>query len=99
MMRVFLDATCWVAAAGSRSGGSARIIQLAIDGRLKLLTTLQILQETEANIPRLKDPGEALLRFRDSLTSLGGALDVINAPTPDEERRWLGLTAEKDLHV
>jgi hypothetical protein len=29
MKRVFLDATCWVAAAGSPDGGSALILKLA----------------------------------------------------------------------
>jgi predicted nucleic acid-binding protein len=50
MRRVFLDATCWVAAAGRPEGGSAKILLLAREGRLVIVTTQFVLQESERNI-------------------------------------------------
>ena len=49
-MRVFLDATCWVAAAGKSTGGSAEILRLAREGRLRIVATPMVLEEAEDNI-------------------------------------------------
>lgn len=50
MKRVFLDATCWVAAAGSETGGSSAILLLAQAFLLVLVTSRAVLQEAEQNI-------------------------------------------------
>jgi hypothetical protein len=50
MRRVFLDATCWVAAAGRPEGGSAKILLLAREGRLVIVTTQFVHQERGRSI-------------------------------------------------
>ena len=61
-VRVFLDASCWVAAAGSPEGGSAMIIRLSQAGFVKILATRRILLEAERNVGE-KMGEEALSRF------------------------------------
>ena len=95
-MRVFLDATCWVAAAGSPAGGSAEIVRQAQAGKLRLVTTLRVLEEAERNIHRAFDPA-ALLRFYAWLGSL--PLEVVDPTTPAEEAQWQEVTVDKDRHV
>jgi len=52
-VRVFLDASCWIAAAGSPTGGSAMILKLARAGHLKVVATKEILWEPECHsLPR-----------------------------------------------
>jgi predicted nucleic acid-binding protein len=96
MKRVFLDATCWMAAAGSPNGGSAQILKLARQGRLRLLATARVLQEAEENIQEAWG-GEELGRFYRDVADL--ELELIEPTTPDEEATWQPLTADKDLHV
>jgi len=94
--RVFLDASCWVAAAGSVSGGSALILKLARAGRIEIVATRRILREAELNI-RDKLGKKALLRYYEEL----GALEITleDEPTLDEESEWRSLTDEKDRQV
>lgn len=94
--RVFLDASCWVAAAGSPDGGSALIIRLALCGHVKLVSTRVILLEAENAIGG-KLGKEALLRFYLSLGNLD--LEIIDPPTSGELSRWSALVHAKDLHV
>ncbi|MEW5931994.1 MAG: PIN domain-containing protein [Bacillota bacterium] len=94
--RVFLDASCWVAAAGSPTGGSTLILRLAQAGRVQVVATRRVLQEAEHNI-RTKMEEEALLRYYRLLGSV--ELELIPPVTPEEEARWSGLAAPKDAHV
>ncbi len=66
MTRVFLDATCWIAAAGSETGGSSAIISLAQAFLLALVVSQAVLQEAERNI-RAKMGAQALQRFHSLL--------------------------------
>ena len=95
MRRVFLDATCWIAAAGSAAGGSSAIILLAQELLLVLLTSQAVLAEAERNI-RSKMPPAALQRFY-------ALLDItqieVSEPTTLQEERWAEVTVEKDRHV
>lgn len=93
---VFLDASCWVAAAGSEAGGSALIIRLALAGRVKLVATRLILLEAEKAIGT-KLGKEALLRFYLALGNLD--LELTAPPTPEEMSRWVGIVDARDLHV
>ena len=96
MIRVFLDATCWVAAALKPTGGSAKILMLARTGRLALVATQRVLQEAERNLAR-DYGGEKLERFnRDQMDA---DVEVVDEVTDEEEARWQGLTVEKDRHV
>ena len=69
MTRVFLDASCWVAAAGSSGGGSEAILKLAQAGYLQIVVTQQVLKEAEHNIKN-KLNAEALLRYYQKLGNL-----------------------------
>ncbi len=96
MKRVFLDASCWVAAAGSPTGGSSLILKLGRAGRVRLLATRRVLQEAEHNI-RTKMGQEPLLRYYRLLGSV--ELELVSPVTPEEEAKWSGLVAPKDAHV
>jgi len=95
-MRVLLDASCWVAAAGSSTGGSSRILELAAHGLLSVVVSEGVLIEAERNIARkLGEP--ALLRFYELL----GKYQFERAPElrQQEELLWRHLVPEKDCHV
>jgi predicted nucleic acid-binding protein len=96
MKRVFLDASCWVAAAGSPTGGSTLILKLARAGHVQLVATKQVLQEAEHNI-RTKLGEEPLLRYYRLLGSV--ELELVSPVTPEEEAKWSGLVTPKDAHV
>jgi predicted nucleic acid-binding protein len=93
---VFLDATCWVAAAGNPNGGSAEILKLARAGDFRLVTTAAVLIEAERNILK-KMTAEAMSRFLAEMAD--PAFTLVAAASPDEEARWTDLVAEKDAHV
>jgi predicted nucleic acid-binding protein len=95
-MRVFLDATCWVAAAGSSTGGSAAILELGKAEYLQIVATPRVLREAERNIKnRMGDA--ALLRYYRLLASI--EIETVSTPTETEADAWKELTAEKDCHV
>ncbi len=96
MKRVFLDATCWMAAAGSETGGSSAIILLAQTLLLVLVGSRMVLQEAERNIQAKMTP-TALQRFYLLLAAV--KLELCEPTTPEEEEQWAELTAEKDRHV
>lgn len=60
--RVFLDASCWVAEAGSPTGGSTMILRLARGGHLQIVATHRVLQEAGHKI-KTKMGQVALLRY------------------------------------
>ncbi len=96
MKRVFLDATCWMAAAGSEAGGSSAIILLAQSLLLTLAASQVVLQEAERNI-RAKMGSEAIQRLYALLANT--KIEMCEPTTLEEEEQWAGLTAEKDRHV
>lgn len=96
MKRVFLDASCWVAAAGSPAGGSSLILKLARAGHVRVVASSRVLQEAEHNI-RTKMGEEPLLRYYRLLGSV--ELDLVSPVTAEEEVKWSDLVAPKDAHV
>jgi len=62
MKRVFLDATCWMAASGSAEDGSSAIISLAQAFLLMIMASQAVLSEAERNI-KAKMGLDALRRF------------------------------------
>ena len=96
MKRVFLNATCWVAAAGSESGGSSAIFLLAQAFLLSLVTSRAVLQEAERNIQN-KMGTSALQRFYSLLNMT--EIEICEQTTLEEEQQWTALTADKDRHV
>ena len=77
--RLFLDASVWIAAAGSRTGASALVLDLCRHGHAKAVSSRLVLLEAERNI-RAKLGQEALLRFYQEIAGLD--LDLVEAPTP-----------------
>jgi predicted nucleic acid-binding protein len=96
MKRVFLDATCWMAAAGSPTGGSAEILKLGRLGRLLIVATQRVLREAEKNIGE-EWGAEGLERFHRDVADLD--LELIDEPTAEDEARWQAVTVPKDCHV
>jgi len=64
--RLFLDASVWIAAAGSPTGGSALVLELCRHGHATAVTSRLVLLEAERNIRKKLGP-EALLRFYELL--------------------------------
>ncbi len=60
--RLFLDASVWIAAAGSRTGASALTLALCRHGHVVVVSSRLVLLEAERNI-RGKLGEDALLRF------------------------------------
>ena len=94
--RLFLDASVWIAAAGSSTGASACVLALCRHGQATGLVSQLVLQEAERNI-RTKLDDESLLRFYHTL----GALDVvmIRATSATEVAAQARIIHPKDAHV
>lgn len=93
---LFLDACILVTAANSPEGGSARLLQLAAEKKVRLIATNQVLQEARKNIIELL--GKPLWTwFLRTISSI--ALLLVEDPTQKEEAAWKKLTHEKDAHV
>lgn len=94
--RLLLDACVFVAAAGSRSGGSALVLQLSTRRFVRTLVTQRILHEAERNI-RSKMGAEALARFYHDIAD--AHLRVVNPPGPAVLQSLESLIDAKDVHV
>lgn len=66
--RLFIDASVFIAAAGSPEGGSSFVLELCKRGRFHAVCTKLVLLEAERNIHR-KLGAEALLRFYQDLAT------------------------------
>ncbi len=96
MKRVFLDATCWVASARSPGGGSSAILDYARAGALRIVTSNQVLLETERNT-RNKMKQADFQRYMTLFTAVRP--EVMASVTQEEWARWLPLVPAKDCHV
>lgn len=94
--RVFLDASVWVAAAGSPTGGSALVLEVCQGHRFAAVCSQRVLLEAQVNI-RSKQPAEALVRFYQSLAAVSPVLS--SPPAVDEEARYTAWVAPTDAHV
>ncbi len=65
--RLFVDASVWIAAAASPTGGSAAVLELGRRSRVHLLASKQVLLEAEHNIRR-KLPSETLFHVIPALS-------------------------------
>ena len=93
---LFLDACILVTAANSPEGGSARLLQLAEEKKVRLVTTKLVLQEARKNIVHLL--GKPLWIW--FLRTIGPILLMVaENPTPKEESVWYKVTHEKDVHI
>jgi putative PIN family toxin of toxin-antitoxin system len=93
---VFIDASVWIAAAGSPTGGSSLVLEICTGQRFKALCSQRVLQEAQTNL-RDKLPVEALIRFYKLLATVTPG--IVSPVALEEEDRYSGLIAEKDAHV
>jgi len=94
--RIFLDACVLVTAANSPEGGSARLLQLAAEKKVKLITTRRVLQEAKANIIDLL--GRPLWAW--FIRTIGNfSISIADSPTKAEKASWMKITHEKGTHV
>ena len=94
--KLFIDASVFIAAAGSPKGGSSLVLELCRRGRFRAVCTKLILLEAERNVHR-KLGAEALLRFYQGLAELDPTLEAF--PTPEEIASCEPIVGEKDAHV
>jgi len=94
--KVFLDASIFIAAAGSASGGSSLILEVCRGLHFSAVVTRRILLEARKNIRR-KLSSEALLRFYKEIANLNP--EIIRPPTEERLSRYDGIIALKDRHV
>ena len=94
--KLFIDASVFIAAAGSPEGGSSFVLELCKRGHFRALCTKLVLLEAERNIHRKLGAG-ALLRFYQGLAELDPTLEA--PPTPEEITSCEPIVGEKDAHV
>jgi predicted nucleic acid-binding protein len=94
--RVFIDASVFIAAAGSAFGGSALVLELCQGQRFAAICSQRVLLEAQTNI-RDKLPPEALARFYKLLAATSPIL--VSPATDDEITRSMQFVALKDAHV
>jgi predicted nucleic acid-binding protein len=95
MRTVFCDANVLIAAAGSRSGASRAILNLAEMGMIKLLVSRQIVDEVERNLRRKLPQGLPFLA--EWLTHVD--LQLLPDPEPEQFSRWLTVINQTDAPV
>lgn len=94
--RLFLDACVLVTAANSPEGGSAHLLNIAAEGKIRLLATRLVMHEAKNNIIELL--GRPLwVWFCRIIGPLH--LSLADPPTAKEKAEWSKITAPKDTHV
>ena len=94
--RLFIDACVLVAAANSPSGGSARLLQIAGEGKIRLAATRLVMHEAKTNIIDLL--GRPVWPwFCQIIGPL--RLSLADPPTTKEKEPWGKITSPKDVHV
>lgn len=94
--RLFLDASVLVTAANSPNGGSAKILDLALEGKIKIVVSRKILQETKESV--CEHFGKTVwMRFYRKLSPL--RVSIVASPTKEEKLSWKNVTVAKDTHV
>ena len=92
--KVLIDASVFIAASGSVSGGSALILEVCKGKFFTAVTTRKILKEAQKNI-RKKLPSESLLYFYREM----GRLKPKIVGTPQDLRKYDNIISAKDQHV
>lgn len=93
---LFLDASVWVAAAGSATGGSALVLEICRRDLARTVSSRLVLLEAERNIAA-KLGSDPLLRFYETLGLLD--LEVVPDPTSREIEAQARIIDAKDAHV
>lgn len=95
-LRLFVDASVWIAAAGSKTGGSAMVLELCRRGKAEAVSSRLVLLEAERNIGT-KLPRSASLRFYQEIASMD--IKLVEAPTEREISAQERIIDSKDAHV
>jgi predicted nucleic acid-binding protein len=93
---LFLDASVFIAAAGSMTGGSSLVLEICRHGKAKAKTSHLVLLEAERNI-QAKLGSNALLRFYQEIVSID--TEVVKTPTQREISSQKRIIHPKDAHV
>lgn len=94
--RVFLDASVFIAAAGSSTGASSSVLELCRGGLARAVATQRVLQEAERNIEsKLGD--DILVRFYQQIAGID--LAIADPPSAESLSKVEALIHPKDLHV
>jgi predicted nucleic acid-binding protein len=93
---VFIDASVWIAAAGSPTGGSALVLEICLGRRFRALCSQRVLLEAQTNI-RDKLPVEMLARYYQLLAAISP--DIVSPISQEEETHYGSIVAAKDAHV
>lgn len=94
--RLFIDACVLVTAANSPDGGSARLLQIAGEGKIRLVATRLVMHEAKTNIIGLL--GCPIWPwFHKIIGPL--RLSLADPSTAKEKAEWAQITALKDVHV
>lgn len=94
--KVFLDASVFIAAAGSKSGGSSLVLKICGGLHFSAVVSRKILLEAQVNI-RKKLSSEAILCFYKGIDKLDP--EVIKSPTEENLSKYNSVIALKDRHV
>lgn len=94
--KVFLDASIFIAAAGSISGGSSLILEICRGVSFSAVTTRRILLESQRNI-RKKLPAEAMLRFYKEIAKLNP--EIVISPAEEKLSKYNDIISLKDRYV
>lgn len=94
--RLFLDASVWIAAAGSPTGASSLVLALCRHRRASATSSQLVLSEAERNLAR-KLGRNALLRFYQEIATLD--LEVVDPPILEEIATQARIIDAKDAHV
>lgn len=93
-MLAFIDASVILAALGSKSGGSSRVLELVKKSKLNGITSQAVVEEVYRNAHKIKVSESEVSR----LISIS-SLKIISAPASEEVEKYLNVTAAKDAHV
>lgn len=94
-IRLFFDASALFAAAYSSTGGARELLRLAIQGRVLVLVSQEVLEETIRNLVR-KAP-EKVAAYKELLVLLD--LEVVCSPTRAEVSEAEEHVAQKDAPI
>jgi putative PIN family toxin of toxin-antitoxin system len=90
-----MDASVLFAALYSPTGSARDLLRLAMEGKVSLVISQNILEEVERNI--LKKAPQASPLYQALLTTLD--LEIVAAPTQEAVDKAAEFVAEKDAHV
>ncbi len=93
---LFIDASVFIAAAASATGGSATVLELGRRGLVRLFGSKLVLIEAERNIREKLSP-DVMLRFYSQIGTTD--LKLVKPASDHEIAAARQIVAEKDAHV